>query len=220
MELSRILNETFTLEIAPQIDDCDAVGVTVDQFLARYEYEPWRHHHTLSHLGHMATFFSEHWNKLEDPAVVFAATLGHDSIYIPQLYHPAIPAGLNEELSAQLTEYSFKTIFSDKRLQRIGHYIRKSATHEWDGEDNDLGYFLDADMLILAAEPDIFNEYDEGINKEYAHVDPVQFRHARKGFFAKYAAPNVRIYNMDHVFATEEPKAKANLSRKLEEYSR
>ncbi len=186
---------------------------SVADFLGRYEEEPWRHYHTLTHIEQMTHFLLMREGRIADIPTVLLATLGHDVVY-----DPTVGDGQNEEQSAMLTLETFAGKQPAERLRKASAYILATASHQWKGSDHDLGYFLDADMSILAAEPDVFDAYDVAIAQEYAHVDPELFRKGRAVFLAEWADEQKVIFAVPEIRAELEDQAKANLSRTLASY--
>ncbi len=193
--------------------DVGTMGVLAESLLDRYQTEPWRYYHTELHIAEMTSFLLDRTDRLSDQSSVLIATLGHDAIYIPQL-----GGGNNESLSAQLTVDLFKEDLPIEKLEKVSKYILATASHEWDGVDADMGYFLDADMSILAAEPAAFDEYDEKIRLEFSFVPTEVFCEKRGEFLRAWSSDDKIIFSMPDVRDELEDRAKENLARKLEEY--
>lgn len=185
----------------------------VADFLRRYEEEPWRHYHTLAHIEQMTHFLLDRETSIADMPSVLLATLGHDVVY-----DPTVGDGHNEQLSAVLTLESFADKQPAERLRKASAYMLATISHQWNGSDRDLGYFLDADMSILAADPDVFDAYDEAIAQEYAHIEPDVFRKGRAVFLAEWAEDEKAIFAIPEIRDELEHKAKANLARTLLHY--
>jgi predicted metal-dependent HD superfamily phosphohydrolase len=151
------------------------------ELVSRYD-ERWRHYHTAAHLLDMAGFLIEVADDLDNPQTVFWATTGHDSIYLPKN-----TGGMNERLSGALTGGLVMPYLPAEEVRAIDRYICATADHGWDGKDMDLAYFLDADMKILGAPAEEFDEYDANIRLEYDIFKDEVYRPGRaailKGFY-------------------------------------
>lgn len=183
---------------------------SVADFLSRYNEESWRHYHTLTHIEQMTHFLLEREEYIADMPTVLLATLGHDVVYDPKL-----GGGQNEEQSAALTLEAFADKQPAERMRKASAYILATVSHQWNGSDGDLGYFLDADMSILAAESEVFDAYDAAIGQEYSYVDPDLFRKKRGLFLAEWSDEAKVIFAVPEIRDELEHKAKANLARTL-----
>lgn len=196
----------------PKLDGRRASSLVIDA-MNRYS-EPWRHHHVVAHLSDVVGFLLENVEELENPRRTLWAGIDHDIVYVPQ----AIIPGANEELSAQLNEKRLISFLPAEEVESMGRFIRTTADHEWDGEDNDLAYLLDADLkMILGAPEEEFDRYDINISHEYAFVPPHDYVTARKRILRNF-------YDQDRLFITDvahqqfEDQAKANLDRRLSQF--
>ncbi|RUT98867.1 hypothetical protein EOD23_26165, partial [Mesorhizobium sp. USDA-HM6] len=118
-----------------------------------------RHYHSLAHIEAMLALAGEYRRLLHDPEAVEAAIWFHDAIYDSR-------AKDNEGKSAALAEQKLSGRVSPERLSRIVAMINATATHQLPQLDNekaasDAAFFLDMDLAILGAEPDIFDAYEK-----------------------------------------------------------
>ena len=208
-----ILDHTVPHLAAPHLKPPTARHIA-GSLAERYQ-EPWRRHHTVSHLGDVVGFLLENIADLKNPRATLWTAIGHDSIYIPQL--EVGNSGLNEELSARVTETPLAGRLPnepDEEARQVGSHIRASATHKWDGEDTDLAYFLDGDLKILGAVPDEFEAYDEHIREEFWFVEQTIYDAERKRILRG-------LYDRERLFITDvahrlfEEQAKTNLENRL-----
>jgi predicted metal-dependent HD superfamily phosphohydrolase len=181
----------------------------VQSVVDRYS-EPWRSYHTVRHLGDVIEFLVENVQLLRDPRITLWAALGHDEVYVPQA-----PAGVNEELSARLSEARLQKVLP-LRAALVGSYIRRTAGHDGAGDDTDLALLLDADLKILGAPETEFDEYDANIAKEFSFVPPEFYAPARAKILRSFC-DQPRIYVTDIAFEQFEANARRNLERKIEE---
>ncbi|MBS1152427.1 MAG: hypothetical protein H6Q89_4125, partial [Myxococcaceae bacterium] len=80
--------------------------------------------------------------------------------------------------------------------------------------DPEAALFLDCDMAILGAAPEVFDRYDAAIREEYAQVPAILYSLGRRRFLTRLlAAP--RIFLSDFFHARLDAAARANLRRAL-----
>lgn len=173
--------------------------------------EPWRHYHTVAHLGHMAAFLFEHIDQLHSPETVFKAAIAHDSVYVPQLL-----GGVNEELSAQLLLSTMGPYCSRSELNIAAKYVRATIVHESHGGDTDLDYFLDSDMLIVGTDEETYDRYDRGIRQEFGFVPLDRYREARLHVLTGF---NKRTIYFTEAAAQYEDQAHTNIERSIRSLS-
>ncbi|MFZ5440675.1 MAG: hypothetical protein ACOZQL_11750 [Myxococcota bacterium] len=173
---------------------------------------PPRAYHSFAHvqevLRHVATVSAgPGWAH---PKEVFLAALFHDAVYV---------AGRsdNEAKSADLALQAIATYLPAERLDvaLVRRLIELTARHgklDRASLDDDARLFLDCDMAILGAAPDVFDAYDAAIATEYAHVPTFLFRLNRRRFLAHLLEAE-RIFLSDFFHARLDAQARANLRR-------
>lgn len=132
-------------------------------------YQDWnRHYHGIEHIEALLTLAGEYRALLSDPQAVEAAIWFHDAIYDSQ-------AKDNEAQSAEFARRRLGDKLEPARLDRIATMILATAKHELPELKSaaalrDAELFLDMDMSILGAAPDVFDRYEAAVRKEYAWV--------------------------------------------------
>ncbi len=132
-------------------------------------YQDWnRHYHGIEHIEALLTLAGEYRALLSDPQAVEAAIWFHDTIYDSQ-------AKDNEAQSAELARRRLAGKLEPARLDRIATMILATAKHELPKLESatavrDTELFLDMDMSILGAAPEVFDSYEAAVRKEYAWV--------------------------------------------------
>lgn len=193
------------------IDRIGPSAKLLDGVRARYQ-EPHRHYHTWSHIGALLRHFDIGHVRLHRPKPVLWALFWHDAIYDPQRTD-------NEEMSAQLLIQEARSELSSEDLAFAAAIIRATEKHALTGgikeaEREDMGFFLDVDLSILAAVPDVFDTYEANIRKEYAFVPEEKYRSARAGILQRFLERD-RIYYTPVFLHAWEAKARSNLRRSI-----
>ena len=194
---------------------------TPDGMLAELEAaygQPPRAYH---HFGHVREVLRHYRDATQDagwtqPVEVALAILYHDAIY---------EAGRsdNETRSAELASARIAHWLPDTRIDiaRVVELILLTARHGQHAPQDfgktavaeDTRRFLDCDMAILGAEPEVFDAYDRGIAAEYrGHVPGWLYRNRRRAFLKALLAKE-RIYLSDAFHARYDVAARANLRR-------
>ncbi|MEP6907315.1 MAG: hypothetical protein ABI858_04945 [Pseudoxanthomonas sp.] len=186
---------------------------------AAYASPPRAYHH-FGHVQEVLHRFAEvaagpGWMQ---PAEVYLAVLYHDAVY---------EAGRkdNEACSAELAMAEVARWLPELAIDtlRVAELIQLTARHgqllpEDFGDDGfalDVRHFLDSDMAILGADPEVFDVYDQGIAEEYrGHVPGFLFRLNRKRFLKGLLARD-RIYLSDWFHQRYDAPARDNLLRAL-----
>jgi predicted metal-dependent HD superfamily phosphohydrolase len=184
------------------------------ELIERYA-EPHRRYHGVAHIDALAGLFEEvaagpGWRQ---PAEVALAILFHDAVYQPGRAD-------NEARSAQLARERLID-WGQVDRERVAALIEATAAHglaQTEG-DLDFGHFLDADIAILGAPPDVYDRYARGVFEEYAPVvDEPAFRTGRRSFVQSQLAQAQLFHTLwfkDHYEAI----ARENLARELAELS-
>lgn len=186
---------------------------------AAYATPPRAYHH-FGHVQDVLHRFAEitvgpGWTQ---PAEVYLAVLYHDAIYeAARKDNEARSADLAmSEIGRWLPEAGIDTL-------RVAELIHLTARHGQfsqadfggDGFALDALHFLDSDMAILGAAPDVFDVYDQGIAEEYQdHVPGFLFRLNRKRFLKGLLARE-RIYLSDWFHQRYDAPARDNLRRAI-----
>jgi predicted metal-dependent HD superfamily phosphohydrolase len=154
------------------------------------------------------------WHR---PAEVWLALLYHDAVYVPGRRD-------NEARSAELAKAHIAHWLPQAGIDaaRVSTLILATARHgaiarEDTGDDadgEDLRRFLDCDMAILGAAPEVFAAYDRAIAEEYRAVPRWLYRRRRRAFLrGLLEAP--RIYLSDFFHARLDAQARRNLNAAL-----
>lgn len=176
---------------------------------------PPRAYHAWSHIEEVEHWYQEvikkgpGWKK---PREVFIAILFHDAVYVAG-------AKDNEAKSAELAVEQVRKHLPAQPIDtaRVRELILLTARHGAltpKDVDPEAALFLDCDMAILGAAPEVFDRYDAAIREEYAAVPSVLYALGRRRFLTRLLdAP--RIFLSDYFHARLDAAARANLRRML-----
>ncbi|MER8460458.1 hypothetical protein NKH24_31100 [Mesorhizobium sp. M1300] len=194
MENATLMDETLKRELSALYDAAD------------------RHYHDLGHIEAMLALANDYKALLHDPEAVEAAIWFHDAIYDGR-------AKDNEARSAALAETKLAGRADAQRIRRIAAMITATAGHELPslGDQHavrDAALFLDMDLAILGAAPDVFDAYEQAVRREYQWVDEPMWRAGRaavlKGFLAR-----PHIFHSEEFRRRFETQARQNMARWL-----
>jgi predicted metal-dependent HD superfamily phosphohydrolase len=169
-----------------------------------------RHYHTQQHL-------SECFEKVQTilplavhPAEVELALWFHDAIYDTQRSD-------NEERSASWARQSASSFrVGEDSAKRIYELIMFTC-HDAVPVGIDAQVLVDADLSILGAEPDRFDEYETQVRKEYGWVPEVMFRQGRRKILNSFLERK-QIFSTLPFQELYEAQARTNLQRSLDSF--
>ena len=180
---------------------------------------PPRAYHHFGHVQDVLTHYravdvGPGWHR---PVEVWLAVLYHDAVYVPG-------RGDNEAASARLAVEHIERWWPQAGIdaQRVADLILMTARHgALDAEaagpgeaGEDARLFLDCDMAILGATPEVFAAYDRAIAEEYSAVPRWLYRIKRRRFFKTLLASE-RIFLSDFFRDRIEAPARDNLRATL-----
>ena len=172
--------------------------------------EPHRYYHTLTHLAQISAVLAPVWEELQNKDAVAFALFYHDSIYNPQ-------SAQNEEDSAGLAHRRLQEIgMPAATIQKCNALIVATKAHP-DTNDWDTDLFTDADLSILGAPPEAYENYAKAVRAEYAIYDDAAYAGGRAKVLEHFLHMK-RIFKTDYFFAQLELKARENLEREREQY--
>lgn len=189
--------------------------------------QPHRAYHHSGHLSQMLTDLDRlyaHRTQGSTPLALILAAWFHDAVY------EGAP-GEDERRSEQLASASLEPLvttglLTGHELQMVSLLVRATATHELPEsadlpagyELEDIQFFLDADMAILAADSAHYRRYLRGVRSEYSHFDDEAFRTGRTTFL-RSTLRRERIFLSEEGLQLWEEPAQANLQAELSEWA-
>lgn len=170
--------------------------------------EACRHYHTLTHVEALVATLLQHEESLQSPAQVLMAAFFHDAIYDPR-------ATDNEAQSADLAAgFLLEMEFEESFVTSVRGLILATAGHMQEVATGDAAWFLDADLQILGASADDYDDYAAAIRREYDFVPEADYRAGRSAILQSFLdAP--QIYRTSTMREKLEDRARMNLSREI-----
>ena len=132
--------------------------------------EPHRHHHDRRHLTEVLDAVDELTGGDPPTAVVLAAWF-HDAVYEGR-------AGEDERASAALAARVLPAL-APALVDEVVRLVLLTASHRPEPGDDAGALLCDADLSVLAAPPERYASYVQGVRQEYAHVGDAAFRSGR-----------------------------------------
>jgi predicted metal-dependent HD superfamily phosphohydrolase len=169
-------------------------------------YSAGRGYHDLRHLTEVLSRLDE-LGAGGDAELVLAAWF-HDSVYED--------SGDNEARSAELAETELADTGVD--VSEVARLVRLTEHHDPEPGDRRGEALSDADLAILAADPDRYAEYAAGVRREYAAFSDADFRAGRLAVLEDLAAREA-IFRTAYAREHWEPQARENLAREIAELS-
>ncbi len=180
-----------------------------DRLLAAWA-EPQRRYHTTAHLAHVLTRIDVLAPYAADLAAVELAAWFHDAVYRPDRSE-------NEERSAALAERALRELGIDEtRTAEVARLVRLTITHDPAPGDTNGEVLCDADLAVLAGDPDAYAAYAAAVRAEYGFVPDEAFRAGRAAVL-RQLLDLPRLFCTPHGSAHWEAPARRNLAAELTE---
>ncbi|MFE9634250.1 hypothetical protein [Streptomyces sp. NPDC006463] len=178
-----------------------------DRLLAAWA-EPQRRYHTTAHLADVLERIDVLAPYAADPAAVELAAWFHDAVYRPDRSE-------NEERSAVMAERALPELGIDAdRTAEVARLVRLTVTHDPAPGDADGEVLCDADLAVLAADPEAYAAYAAAVRAEYGFVPDDAFRAGRAAVLRQLLALP-RLFRTPYGTAHWEAPARANLAAEL-----
>lgn len=177
----------------------DALRVRLEQAYG----DGGRGYHDLLHLAEVLQHVDELMPN-DDPhrETVLLAAWFHDAVYDGK--------GDDEERSALLAEDALP----DPVAGEVARLVRLTTDHR-PADDDLLGQVLcDADLAILAADPDRYASYVRGVRSEYSHVPEADFAAGRAAVLSDLLAKPT-LFHTDAARSRWEQRARVNVQREI-----
>jgi predicted metal-dependent HD superfamily phosphohydrolase len=192
-----------------------------DQLAAAYG-SPDRDYHDTRHLTEVLARLeelAERGARFDRLPVVLAAWF-HDGVYDGERDAEERSAAWAEDALTALIDPALADPAVDEAVvAEVVRLVRLTETHRPEDDDANGCALSDADLAILAAPRQRYDEYVAAVRREFAHLDEETFREGRAQVLRSLA-------EKEHLFHTAwarehwEGPARANLTRELDELSR
>jgi len=188
-----------------------AAGAEVRDLLLEAYADPARGYHDLRHLEEVCDRVEEllRGGSTGDREVVLLAAWFHDAVYDGgAAAEERSAAGAEDELPALVTDPG--------AVAEVGRLVRLTETHRPDDDDPNGCLLSDADLGILAAPRERYDEYAADVRREYAHVPDADFRAGRAAILRDLLA-KPHLFHTAYARGRWEAAARANVQRELAE---
>ncbi|MFH5824863.1 hypothetical protein [Georgenia sp. AZ-5] len=185
------------------------------RLLARWQ-EPERHFHNLKHLVDVLARVDELAAETHHPDVVRLAAWYHGAVFSSTARKAYSRSGGEDEVaSAELATADLRSLgVPEKVIARVTELIHRLKRHEADPRDIDSLALCDADLAVLAADPQHYRAYRRAVRAEYEHLPARHYVEARKAIVTKLLAR--RHLFVSPMGAQWEDIARENLRAELE----
>lgn len=198
------------MRLAVQYGAHATVAEKLFETIARAYSEPERHYHTLEHVATMLDFVQGHDTEPEEGTALRFAAWFHDVIY-------DTTRSDNEERSADFAANILHALMVPEYVaKRTAFLIALTKQHEPVPDDPDAQFFIDVDLAILGAAPEIYRKYLAAIRREYAWAEDAHFTAGRRRVLERFLTRE-HIYHMPKMHERLEQQARTNLGKELEE---
>ena len=181
-----------------------ADGATYNELIEAHA-QKHRAYHTLDHIAACLRHLDNVRDKLEKPDEVEMALWFHDAVYEPF-------SSTNEEDSAEwAADWLQERGAAKSVIARIADHILDTKSHDTpvslDGK-----FMLDIDLSILGTPPEVYDEFELNIRREYKRVPGFIFRKKRKAILEGFLARGA-IFTTEYFHERLETPARINLVR-------
>lgn len=176
---------------------------------------PGRSYHNLRHLTDVLARVDELAEETHEPDLVRLAAWFHGAVFdAAQVAAYANRGGEDEVASARLAREQLTHLgVPAPRVERVHHMVIALVRHAADPSDFDCAVLCDADLAMLAAEPQRYKSYLHDVREEYADIPMSDYLRARVRIVRKLLArPSLFVSPLGT--AWEEP-ARQNLGAEL-----
>ncbi|HEY3011360.1 MAG TPA: hypothetical protein VGJ36_01340 [Gemmatimonadales bacterium] len=182
-------------------------GVSVFTHLAEAYAEPSRAYHNAEHIRDCLAQFDLSRKIARRPDEVEAALWFHDAVYLPG-------GSDNEDRSARLAQTALVACAVPLEVSRRVAELVLATRHLTIPRDPDAQLLCDIDLSILGREPEIFDNFERRIRREYEGTPERLYRSSRSEVLAGFLRRR-SIYQTDYFRTQYEVTARANLQRAL-----
>lgn len=201
-------------------DHVEAVGSA----LVERWTEPHRHFHDVRHLGRVLAHVDELAEETHDADLVRLAAFYHGAVLdTSEAAAYAGRAGEDATAGAELAREELTYLGAPQAaVDRVVELVTSVGRHTAEADDVDAAVLCDADLAVLAVEPQRYRRYLEDLRAEYAHIPDEPFVRARAEILMRLVG-RTRLFISPLGAAWEEPARQnvtAELHRRTKELAR
>jgi predicted metal-dependent HD superfamily phosphohydrolase len=179
-----------------------------DELLAAYG-EPTRGHHDVGHLAEVL-------DRLEELAAA-GTPYERTTVLLAAWFHDAVYDGERdaEERSATWAEHALPGLTDEATVAEVARLVRLTEHHHPEAEDANGCALSDADLAILAAPVDRYEQYVSAVRTEFGHLSDDVFAEGRAAVLRQLTG-KPHLFHTAHGRAQWEAPARENVARELE----
>lgn len=194
------------------------IHAAADRLLERWSV-PHRQFHTVRHLLHVLARVDELDQGTHDQELVRLGAWYHGAVFDVQILTGSTRGCEDEATSAAFAVTELLALgVPEARACRVGDLVAVLVAHDPDPTDTDATVLCDADLGVLASEPQKYRTYLRNVRDEYADVPDVEFLRARRATITGLLARKA-IYHSPCARPWEEA-ARENLTAELQRVTR
>jgi len=186
-------------------------GLSIFSALGAAYADPVRAYHTAEHIRDCLVQFDLSRHTAQRPDEVEAAIWFHDAVYLPG-------SSDNEDRSARLAQTALRDAGAPKEAAHRIAGLVLATKHLAIPSERDAALLCDIDLSILGRTPEVLEEFERRIRREYAWVPEDVYRGARAEILEGFLRRGV-IYQTDFFRQRYEIPARANLQRVIAQLS-
>ncbi|MCG2801468.1 MAG: hypothetical protein L6311_05135 [Cellulomonas sp.] len=197
----------------------EQIRETADRLLDRWR-DPERHFHNLKHLVDVLARVDELGEETHEPAIVRLAAWYHGAVFDSAKYKTYATRGGEDEVASAVVAMRELTALGvpAERARRVSDLVSMLVRHSPAPADMDAAVLCDADLAMLATEPQKYKTYLHDVRAEYSHVPVEDYLKARARILGKLLCRK----NLFHspLSAQWEGPARQNLQAELQRVER
>lgn len=181
---------------------------------------PERHFHNVRHLADVLAHVDELAEEAHEPDLVRLAVWYHGAVFdAAERASYAHRGGEDERASAVLARLELGELgLPERSVNRVAELVTALERHSPTPGDDDCAVLCDADLAMLAGEPQRYKAYLAEVRAEYAHIPVEEFVRARIAILRRLL-DRPRLFGSPLGRSWEEP-ARQNVAAELQRLER
>jgi predicted metal-dependent HD superfamily phosphohydrolase len=187
-------------------------GLSIFAHLTAAYAEPARAYHTAEHIRDCLAQLDSSRDLASRPDEVEAGIWFHDAVYVPG-------GSDNEDRSARLAQTALQACGAPFEVGRRVADLVLSTRHLTIPREPNAQLLCDIDLSILGRSPEVFDEFERRIQREYSWVPETMYRTTRAEVLAGFLRRR-SIFQTEYFRERFEEPARANLERAIRSLER